>query len=323
MRRSGTPTLESFGDICDPQEAVEPILAPPVRAALLEWLTEIWAASELEAVGLRPRRKALFYGGPGTGKTTLAHHLAARLGLPMLLVRPDRVVESWLGQTGQNLGAIFDLARPEPLGEGPVVLFFDEFEALGRKRYAARQGADREMNNVVDTLLQRIEAHDGIIIAATNMADEIDPAIWRRFDIQIEIALPTQRERELILARYLQPYGIGSRALTALADACATASPALLRQLCEGIKRNFVLAERLGWDTGRSETMSRVLRAVEPHRDLGKPRLWAHGAADHAVSLLPWPMPLAADVKDDADGGVQGKPAGSIVSLRDVRGLVT
>lgn len=80
--------LADFGEVLQPAEAQEPILARPVRASLIEWLTEIWAAKELEEVGLEPRRRALFHGAPGTGKTTLAHHLAARLGLFWRTDRP-------------------------------------------------------------------------------------------------------------------------------------------------------------------------------------------------------------------------------------------
>jgi MoxR-like ATPase len=174
------------------------------------------------------------------------------------------------------------------------------------------------MNSVVDVLLQRIEAHEGLIIAATNHAAELDSAIWRRFDIHIRIDPPGQRERELIIARYLQPFGIPPRALTALAFSCETASPALLRQFCEGLKRNLVLGARLGWDMGREATMKRILAAVAPHPDLGKPRLWALGAQDQAVAGLPWPLPSAADAAAMAAGGVSESDPGRVSGSGDV-----
>lgn len=292
--RPSPVALSDFGDVLTPDQAMEPILARPVRGALLEWLTELWAEEELQEVGLMPRRRALFFGAPGTGKTTLAHHLAARLGMPMLLVRPETVVDCYLGATGRNIGSLFAAAKDE----GPCILFIDEFDALAPQRQQGARDAGQERNASVNTLLQRLEQHDGIVIAATNFAQVIDKAIWRRFDIQIELALPGPDERRRILARYLLPYGLPSDALTELAEAMSTASPSLMRQFCEALKRNFVLGDRLGWDMRRAETINRIVSGLQPHKDLGKPRLWAHGASDRAVGMMPWPLPMAGDVVD-------------------------
>ena len=325
MRRPGSSgaDLSAFGEVLAPDEAQEPILAPPVRAALLEWLTEIWAAAELREVGLEPRRRALFYGAPGTGKTTLAHHLSARLGLPLVAIRPDRVIDCWLGATGRNLGSLFDLARAEPDGQGPVVLFFDEFEALAAKRAMGARDAQQERNAVVDTLLQRIDAHDGYIVAATNHGDQLDPAIWRRFDLHVAIEVPGQRERELILQRYLRPFGLPASALSAMAESCDTASPALLRQFCEALKRALVIGERVGWDMRREAVIERILGSVGPHPEMGKPRLWARGVSDRAVTAMPWPLPDADAAFACDDALVAAAPdarGGHVVDLGARRG---
>lgn len=303
MRRPETGSkLKDFGDLFLPEEAVEPILAGPVRGALLQWLTEIWAEDELAQVGVKARRKAMFDGPPGGGKTTLAHHLAARLGLPMLAVRPDKIIDCYLGSTGRNLGALFEAAGHK---ESPIVLFIDEFDALAPKRTEVRQGADQARNEMVNTLLQRLEQHDGFLIAATNHPANIDTAIWRRFDIHITLDLPGQDERERILARYLDPFGLPPRALGELAVAMETASPALMRQFCENLKRQIVIGPKLKLDMSPRAVVGRLTASCQPHPDLGAPRLWSLGADDKAVALMPWPLQLAKDVADG--GGVEGE----------------
>lgn len=313
-RRKDDPTeLAEFGDLFLPEEAMEPILAKPVRGALLEWLTEIFAKEELAAMKVTARRRAIFDGPPGVGKTTLAHHLAARLGLRMLAVKPERLIDRWLGSTGRNIGNLFD-AVSEEQGDDPVVLFLDEFDAIAFKRKESEQGAEAEQNAWINTLLQRIERHDGFIIAATNHGAHVDTAIWRRFDIHITLELPGQFERERILARYLDPLGLPKSELVHLADALATASPALMRQLCENLKRQLVVGPKCGWNMRKEALFDRMLAAFGPHPDLGKPRLWSHGSNDIAIKAMTWPLRNASEIVDDVTPAAQPL-AGNIVHL--------
>lgn len=278
---------DMFGDVFEPAEAVQPILAKPVREALLEWLTEIWAEKELSEVGIAPRRKAIFDGPPGVGKTTLAHHMAARLGLTMLAVRPERVISKYIGETGENLGRLFDCAS-DPAE--PLLLFLDEFDALSRQRRKGTQAADDSRNEEVNTLLQRLEQHQGFVIAATNFSDHIDQAIWRRFDIHLTLELPGSDERAAIFDRYLRPFRLHAADLQRLAEATETASPALIRKFCEGLKRQFVIGPKLKSDMRREAVIDRLIATIHPHPDAGKPRLWSLGARDAAIRSLPWPL---------------------------------
>ena len=284
----GLDRAQKFGAILLPHEAEEPILAAGVRLAIYEWLTEIRSRSELEAVGLTPRSTALLYGPPGTGKTTLAHHLSARLGLPLVAVQSERLISSALGGSGKNIAELFDgLAEA---GHGCVVLL-DEIDGIGSTRSSDQQACAREMNMALTTLLTRVEAFRGMCIAATNRKESLDPALWRRFGMQISVDLPGGEERFAILKRYAVPFDFGDDALDLVTDITQGASPALLRQLMEGLKRALVLHPRLGLKIDDVAIVFRAITsAVAPHPDLPQPPLWkAFDAHARKLREIPWP----------------------------------
>jgi len=166
------------------QGAETPILLPVLKDRLQHVLLEWQSRDELIAEGLMPARTIVFTGPPGVGKTMSARWLARSLEYPLYVLDLARVIGSRLGESGTNLKAVFEFARSTP-----CVLLLDEFDAVA----ARRAGTDDigEMRRVVTVLLQEIDrwSCDSLLVAATNHAELIDPAVWRRFDERIDFPL--------------------------------------------------------------------------------------------------------------------------------------
>jgi ATP-dependent 26S proteasome regulatory subunit len=276
------------GQIVMPGEAQAPILTSPVRGALHQWLFEMNAIEELSAVGLKPRSRCLLSGPPGCGKTTLAHHIAARLGIPMLVVQSHEIISKWLGATGENVGKLFRNARRARTG---LALFFDEFDALAKKRDdLGGQGADNERANTTIALLQEFDRYDGLLFAATNVTGSIDPAIWRRFQMQIEIGFPGPAERFAIIKMYVAPFKVPDETIEALATALDGASPALIREACESAKRSLVLGPRMSLSTDLPAIMDRFASSSSAAEGMPVPRLWSDPRGSlNRLRNVPWP----------------------------------
>ncbi|MDQ2818826.1 MAG: ATP-binding protein [Pseudomonadota bacterium] len=140
-------------------------------------LKEYRLSDEIRKRGLPIRSKLLFCGPPGCGKTLCAEVFASELGLPLFVVKLDRLISSYLGETATNIRKIFEFARKRP-----CVLFLDEFDALARSRGDSSE--HNELRRVVNSLLLFIDRMQpkGFMVAATNLDKSLDPAIWRRFD---------------------------------------------------------------------------------------------------------------------------------------------
>lgn len=191
-------------------EVIEPrytlddlVLTSSVRAALDRIVIEQQKADILNSYGLRAAGKVLFCGPPGCGKTVAAEALAATLYLPLVLVRFDAVISSYLGETAANLRKVFTFARSRKM-----VMLFDEFDAIGKHRTAIEEHG--ELKRVVNSFLQLLDGFRGesLMIAATNHQGLLDPALWRRFDEIVAFDLPDAVAIADVLRRNLHQIGI-------------------------------------------------------------------------------------------------------------------
>ncbi|MBY6916071.1 AAA family ATPase [Clostridium botulinum] len=176
-----------------------PIFNKAVNELIDELILERNKSAELLSLGLLPISSVILYGPPGVGKTYLARYLAGELNLKFATLNLATSISSYLGKTGQNLKSVLDYAKEEP-----TLLLLDEFDAVAKKRDDDSELG--ELKRIVNVLLKELEdwpCHS-VIIAATNYPQLLDKAIWRRFDISLEIGLPSKKERIRIIENNLE-----------------------------------------------------------------------------------------------------------------------
>lgn len=154
-----------------------------------EFISEQFRVELLRSYGLEPRNRLLFTGPPGNGKTSLAEALADALMIPLYCVRYEGVIGSYLGETASRLRKIINFVRTRR-----CILFLDEFETLGKERGDVQETG--EIKRVVSSLLLQIDALPShvIVIGATNHPELLDRAVWRRFQIRLNLPIPTKQQ---------------------------------------------------------------------------------------------------------------------------------
>ena len=196
------------------------------------------------ANGIRPgsRSPSISPDPSGTGKTICAEAIAHTLGRRLLVVRYAELESMWMGETPKNVAAVFRLARQEH-----AVLFFDEADAIASRRSTSiDHGFQRESNTVVNVLLQELERFDGVVIFATNLAANFDPAFERRIRTHVLFEMPGVDEREQIWRVQMHP------TLTPLADDVNFRELAEKYEVSGGDIRNAVLKAALAAAVSRS-----------------------------------------------------------------------
>jgi SpoVK/Ycf46/Vps4 family AAA+-type ATPase len=179
-----------------PRRRLDDLVLPEATLlAVRQLVEEQQRASLLRSHSLEPRHRILLVGPPGNGKTTLAEAIAEALAVPFFVVRYEGMIGSFLGETASRLKRVFEYARTTP-----CVLFFDEFDAVGKERGDKHETG--EIKRVVTSLLMQIDDLPSyvVVIAATNHAELLDRAVWRRFQLRLSLPAPSLRQ----LAEYIE-----------------------------------------------------------------------------------------------------------------------
>ena len=187
-----------------PQRKMDSLILPnDVFQICAQYIQEQYRVDLLRSYGLEPRNRILLIGAPGNGKTSLAEAIAESLMVPLFVVKYDSIIGTYLGETALRLRKLIDFASTRK-----CVLFFDEFETLGKERGDTHETG--EIKRVVSSLLLQIDDLPSHVtmIGATNHPELLDRAAWRRFQIRINLPMPTRANISLWLEKFQQKHNI-------------------------------------------------------------------------------------------------------------------
>ncbi|MFT3793761.1 AAA family ATPase [Flavobacterium sp.] len=233
-KETSTPLAEIFFPIDLPSEM--PIFDENIQSAIESIINEWLKFDQLLEINAIPASSCLIYGLPGTGKTHLAKWIASQIGLPVVLARLEGLMSSYLGTTSRNIGNLFTFAN-----RYKCILLLDEFDAIAKLRNDPQEVG--EVKRVVNTLLQSLDSrHEkGFTIGVTNHESLLDPAIWRRFDIQVEIPKPSTDVIIRLLNKFVLPLKFSETEIKFLTWCLEGSSGADAEMLSKWLKRAYVL----------------------------------------------------------------------------------
>lgn len=213
------------------------LLPLPAQQSGRQLIEEHQRADVLRASGYEPRHRVLLSGPPGNGKTSFAEAIAEGLGLPFYIVRYDALIGSFLGETNARLRKLFDYVRTTP-----SVLFFDEFDAIGKERGDTHETG--EIKRVVSFLLMQLDQLPSyvVVVAATNHGELLDRAVWRRFQMRLAMPAPRRREVTVFLDRILSDWPNAPKLAPArIAAKLGDVSYAEALDFCQNVRRRQIL----------------------------------------------------------------------------------
>jgi SpoVK/Ycf46/Vps4 family AAA+-type ATPase len=248
VERDGKGAL--VDQVTDLRPLTDLILPDEPRKTIDRVLAEFRRAGQLFARGLRPANRILFRGPPGCGKTAASGGVALALGIPMVTARIDAIIGQFMGTTAAHLRRVFDYAR-----EFRVVLFLDEFDAIGRARINADHDSG-EIKRALSSALTMIEEfasnpHSSVLIAATNHDGMLDPAMFRRFDKIVTFPHPTPPQAVELLKRLVDRYD--TRTITKASPPAWSSWPRKLAGM------SFADVERVALDAVKSTVIDESL----------------------------------------------------------------
>ncbi len=213
-----------------------PMFDEDIREAIMSVINEWNNFGQLAKIGAYPASSCLIYGKPGTGKTHLAKWISRQIGVPVILARLEGLMSSFLGTTSKNIGNLFSFAD-----RYNCVLLLDEFDAIAKLRNDPQEVG--EVKRVVNTLLQclDIRKNKGFTIGVTNHELLLDPAIWRRFDIQIEVPSPSLEVVIMLMRKFLMPLEFNETELKFFSWIMTDTSGADIEMFSKWIKRSTVI----------------------------------------------------------------------------------
>lgn len=214
------------------------IVSDLIKGRINRIINEFIQKDKLFRHNLENRRKILFSGPPGTGKTMTASIIANELHLPIYVILMEKVVTKYMGETSAKLRQIFDLIE-----DIPGVYLFDEFDAIGSQR--GKENDVGEMRRVLNSFLQFIERDhsESLIIAATNNLELLDQALFRRFDDVIHYHLPNNDEKILLLKSRIGT-NINKNELVKILPQLESLSHAEINQACLDAIKESVLDDK-------------------------------------------------------------------------------
>ena len=213
------------------------ILDEQILQICKELIEEQHRSDLLRSYGLEPRHRILLAGPPGNGKTSLAEAITTHLMYPFFVIRYENLIGSFLGETASRLQKVFDYAKTRN-----CVLFFDEFDTIGKERGDTKETG--EIKRVVSSLLLQMDRLPSyvVVITASNHPELLDRAVWRRFQLSLELKSPLKTQIQHYIEKFIQKTKVNfNYSIQSLSDKLSGLSFAEIEDFCTDIVRQAVL----------------------------------------------------------------------------------